>query len=329
MSKYAPSNSAARTGPSAWTIAVAALCMAILVTALSGAYSTRADSVNILAPYWLTFAIAVLAMWIWRGTGRSRLRWAASALLVAFLLLTAFLLAPLAASRTLPPAGNSFRLVSFNMYKANPDPSRVSAWLARQDADIIVLLEAGPANRKALETLRGRYPYTYDCSGRNRCSTLILSRFPAAEVWPLARGDADNRRTLSAIVARFHVAGITLPITALHLNRPWPLGDQGPDLGRLTEAVASRGREGVIVGDFNSAPWTFLARGIARAGATRLASGATGTWPADAPSPALMLPLDQLYLGSCLEVTALHKGPDLGSDHLPIVADISTSRCSA
>lgn len=321
---------AARTSSPAWTIGVVGLFTAILVTALSGAFSIRADSVNILAPYWLALAIITLGIgeWVQRKRPRSQLGWVATALLGAFILLTAFLLAPLAASRALPEAGRSFRLVSFNMYKANADPSRVSAWLSRQNADIIVLLEASPNNRKALEGLRALYPYAYNCSAGGSCSTLILSRAPAEEAWPLARGDADNRRTLSAIVARFRLGGIDLPITALHLSRPWPLGNQRGDVGTLTEAVASMGRGGIVVGDFNSAPWTFTARSVARASATRLASGATGTWPADAGLAALMLPLDQLYIGSCLSVTALHKGPDLGSDHLPLVADISAGRCS-
>ena len=60
----------------------------------------------------------------------------------------------------------------------------------------------------------------------------------------------------------------------------------------------------------------------------KLASGGGGTWPATMPA-LLRLPLDQVYVGSCITATAVRRGPALGSDHLPLVVDIAVGGCLA
>jgi endonuclease/exonuclease/phosphatase (EEP) superfamily protein YafD len=157
---------------------------------------------------------------------------------------------------------------------------------------------------------------------------MILSRQPAQDVWHLSRGDPENRKALSAVTARFVVGGQELPITAVHLDRPWPQGAQERYLGVLNDAVATVGRRGIVAGDFNSAPWTFAMRRMAEAGELSLASGITGTWPADRLPHPLRLPLDQVYIGPCMTRDSVQHGPQLGSDHLPIVTDIIVGDCS-
>ena len=115
-----------------------------------------------------------------------------------------------------------------------------------------------------------------------------------------------------------------MPITAVHLDRPWPWGGQHRELAALDAAVAAVGREGIVAGDFNSAPWTFSTRRIAAAGGVALVSGATATWPTTAP---LRLPLDQVYAGPCLAASAVTRGPALGSDHFPLIVDFNAEAC--
>lgn len=322
-------NQAARF-PTAVTWVLLAACGALIAASAAGAFLPQADSINIFAPFWIAGTVAVLlAILLVR---RRRLRQpetrAALALLVATLVLGGVLLSPIVGGKKLDTATPSLRLITFNMYKANPDPPRIVRWILAEQADFVVLLEVSPVNRPVLLGLQRRFPYRYNCSARKHCSTYILSRVPAERVWPLALGDADNRRALSALTARFRLRGEPLAITAVHLNHPWPRGNQSSQIELLTNVVAgSSGPNGLIAGDFNSAPWTFALRRLAAAADAHLISGAIGTWPTDATLGLARLPLDQIYAGPCFAVYSVSRGPALGSDHFPLVTDLVPGTC--
>jgi len=301
------------------------ICILIPASVLAGAISVPIDSMLIAAPYALVLFALVLALLAlsrrWRGTALS--------LLAACVIAGALLAVPL-----LPKGGagdgegTRVRLVSFNMYRDNPRVKEAIDWVIAQKADFVILVEAVPGHASEIARLKTVFPYSYGCSAKTPCSTMILSRQPAQDVWHLSKGDPENRKALSAVTARFAVGGQDLPITAVHLDRPWPQGAQERFYGVLNEAVASVGRRGIVAGDFNSAPWTFAMRRMAAAGELHLASGATGTWPADRLPRPLRLPLDQVYIGQCMTRAAVQHGPQLGSDHLPIVTDIIVGDCS-
>jgi endonuclease/exonuclease/phosphatase (EEP) superfamily protein YafD len=291
-----------------------------------------ADSFNLFAPVWVFAGLAasVLVLILTRRDARGGRRRFALGVGLVFIVAGMILMAPLRSPS--PTAGDNgrLRLISFNMHKDNRDPDAVVRWLRAQRADIIVLLEAPDADSPALAALRRDYPYAYSCSASGKCSTRVFSRFPASAHHPLARGDANRREALSALTLRFRIDGRDLPLTAVHLSHPWPLGDQRTDLDRLQPALAGAGQGGVLggvlAGDFNSAPWTFAMRRMARAGGLRLVSGGVPTWPANGPLWPV-LPLDQIYLGPCLALLSIREGPPLGSDHLPLVADIAFAPC--
>lgn len=305
--------------------AVATVCLLAVLIGLGGVAVVPADSFNLFAPVWIFAGLAASAVTLLLArSGRRRLAFGACA---AFLLAGAVLMAPLHSSS--PAAGDRgrLRLVSFNMYKDNRDPEAVVRWLRAQRPDIVILLEAPDGDSPALAALGQDLPYSYSCSASGRCSTRVFSRFPASDHHPLARGDANRREGLSALTLRFRIDDREVPVTAAHLSHPWPLGGQRADIDRLETVLATAGRGGVLAGDFNSAPWTFAMRRLATAGELRAVSGGTPTWPANG-LPWAVLPLDQVYLGRCLSLLSIRKGPPLGSDHLPLVADIDFADCS-
>lgn len=296
----------------------------VLLSSWAGGVFAPADSLNIAATvWWLPMLAALGLMAIVR-----RRRATVLILLAGCLALGAILFAPLLTFPADRARAPTIRLVTYNMFRANAQAAEAVDWIVRQDADFVIVLEAAPFHHLALERLRRAYPFAYSCAGRGYCSTMLFSRQAAQDVWPLARGDADNRRALSALTARFDLGDGVLPITAVHLNRPWPLGDQATQLPELADAVATLGRRGVMAGDFNSSPWTFAMRRTSAIAELKLASGGGGTWPATMPA-LLRLPLDQVYVGSCITATAVRRGPALGSDHLPLVVDIAVGGCLA
>lgn len=320
--------SASRAHPAPGLLKLALLAL-LPCLALVGAFSVRADSMLIVAPYALgIFGLLLAAL----ATFSRRLRPMALALLGGSLVTGVVLAAPLLPVGTAngkAQAGQpQVRIVSYNMYRTNSRASEALDWVVGQDPDFIILLEAAPVHWREIRRIQQLYPYSYGCAGSGFCSTVILSRQPAEEAWPLSQGDPENRQALSAVTAHFSVAGQNIPITAVHLDRPWPLGAQQRYIGQLHDAVATIGRRGIVAGDFNSAPWTFTMRRLAEAGEVRLASGPAGTWPSGL-ARFLRLPLDQVYIGPCMTRESVRHGPALGSDHLPVVTDVILGDCRA
>ncbi len=83
----------------------------------------------------------------------------------------------------------------------------------------------------------------------------------------------------------------------------------------------------LILGDLNSTPWCPpLRRLLASTGlrpAWRGHAWGAATWPAQVPF--LRIPLDHALLDPSLVCTSYRTGPDIGSDHFPVLIELRHS----
>ena len=300
----------------------------LLGLAFLGADIEMLDSINIAAPVWVSLALAYLLLRLsvdWRAGRRGRA--ATSALVAAGYLVFALLIFRPLWDGVAPPAhaGSNFRLVSFNVNKDNPEQREVARWIEMQSPDFVILLEARDRPGSISRMLKARYPYQYDCRGDGYCSTLILSQTPALDVIHHARGDAENRKVISALTARFDREGKEIAITAAHMPRPWPMGRQASRLRELAAIAAEPDGNQIVVGDFNNVPWTFAMNRLAVDMDLRLMSRAVATWPTGGLGP--VLPIDNIYGRGCLGLVSLSRGPEIWSDHHPLVMAAQMGGC--
>lgn len=288
------------------------------------------DSINNFSQLWLL--AGVLA-----GTGlvaiSVRGRTAGFVVVAAMWALAFSNLGPLSLTETddtLPP---EVRLVQFNALKGNHDPEAAAAWILLQKPDIVVLEEGALAGARVRDLLRPKLPFVIDCLGDQggRCSTMILSSKRPLDSGGLADGDPENRGALSAVWARFQGPRATFTVVGVHMVRPWPYGDQAKDLGHLAGFIRDlHSPHTIVAGDFNQTPWTFQQRAFRKTIGLTLISGGLPTWPAS-PIPVLGLPMtpllaiDHVYAGHAWTVTAVKRGPVLGSDHLPVAVSLRSS----
>lgn len=318
----------------------------LLTLSQLGRFSPTLDLLNVVAEVWWPLLLIVTLLW------------AARPLMVGqrpTLLQTAPLLLTLLAATNLwfdvvrgdipspgpdTQAGHRLRLVSFNMNRVNPDPDAVLQWLSEVGADVVVLLESQRAIRDT--ELVTRFPHVVDCAGKKgregRCTTTILSRIPALEARGLARGDANNRKGLSAAQMRLAVGKHVVTLVGAHLARPYqPL--QRKNLAELVFAVRQAGGDGplVVAGDFNLSPTSFRMKAFMQETGLARAPGLGPTWPAHAlsadgaltsevvPLPAV-LSLDHVLVGGRFVAAQARMGPSLHSDHLAVVTDLYLPR---
>jgi endonuclease/exonuclease/phosphatase (EEP) superfamily protein YafD len=82
----------------------------------------------------------------------------------------------------------------------------------------------------------------------------------------------------------------------------------------------------VVVGDFNATPWTSAFRRLLGTGELRNSQRGYGVSPTWDVGRFWAVPIDHLVHGDGMVVTDRAVGPDLGSDHRPILVDLAPAR---
>ena len=91
-------------------------------------------------------------------------------------------------------------------------------------------------------------------------------------------------------------------------------------IGATVEGVAG---PVIVAGDFNTTPWSPHFRDLLATTGLRDAGTGRGwlpTWPGRL-GPA-GIPIDHVLVRGEVAVTGLRRGPDVGSDHYPLIADL-------
>ncbi|MGR3434918.1 MAG: endonuclease/exonuclease/phosphatase family protein [Shimia sp.] len=234
---------------------------------------------------------------------------------------------PWRASGDAAPAAPPIRLYQRNLWAHNDRHASILAEIARLSPDVVTFQEAGTAHAPLLAALASDYPHRHVCTYSDLRRIAILSRFPPTSAEPIC----TRWRAFGAL--QVEARGAPLWIVAVHLPRPWPLGNAvrarevGTGLASLTGPM-------IVAGDFNMVPWSAEQRRLRRvAGLRRIGpQGPTlvlrpwasirGMRPVTAFAPAwgVPLPLDRVAMrGGAGRITRL---PRLGSDHMGLFAEL-------
>jgi len=231
---------------------------------------------------------------------------------------------PAARERASPPPADAMRLVTLNAWHRNRNLQPLLRYLEREAATWVVLTEFGPDKQHALEALRRTYPFQVSCADAWFCSLALLSRIPFEASGRISAGPHGP----PTVWARFRVGAGREPITVVgtHVHRP----SRNPERHRAQLATLTsmlRRVEGAIVvaGDFNAAASSSTLEDF-MSGAGVSTSGcwlpSWPAWPLNMPQVAL----DHVAVSSELSIARTALGPAIGSDHLPVRADIRPGR---
>jgi endonuclease/exonuclease/phosphatase (EEP) superfamily protein YafD len=218
-------------------------------------------------------------------------------------------------------SGQSLTLLALNTWHEYGDARRLERYLATGPADLVVLSEFGPDKRAILANLKATYPFQVDCADRWPCSLALLSRLPleAAGIGQIASDDGPARDMPAFVWAKL---GARLTIIGTHLYRPsrnpWLHERQ---VSALAQVVRHIDGPLVLAGDLNTSPWSNAFRKLRATTGLAPASILMPTWPAW-PLALPQVALDHILVSPELAVVAAGTGPAVGSDHLPVWAQI-------
>ena len=321
--------SSKRARPFAGLLAVVAvLAAALSLLSLLGRYGWLLDLLSFgrqhLAVGALLLAVVAVLTRQWR-TGFLAL---IAAILQVWFLLPGHL-------AVMPADSAHLRAVSLNLLEENRAAGEVLGFLRRSGADIVALQELDAFWLKQTASLRDIYPYTTAPDGRLRTTNLILSRHQLVESELLvAPGDPATKAALRVVV---EIGGTQVAVYNLHPTSPRsPLQwrSRNHQLAWFAQTIAARDtdRPRVVLADLNTPPWSPYFADLLEGAGLRDSAGGGLRWPTRQPpllEPHLALlgaPVDVVLVSEGIATTGFRVGPHVGSDHLPVVADLRLAR---
>jgi endonuclease/exonuclease/phosphatase (EEP) superfamily protein YafD len=228
-----------------------------------------------------------------------------------------------ALGQALASAGErDLKIVTFNM--AFGDTKAVARFLLQEDPDIVLLQEVGARQAESLRgLLASRYPHGQSCAYLPRCAAAIFAK----RGWVATGREGSGEDRPETIWARFDDPEFgRFRVVGLHLTLPYRAERQTRQVEWLIALRGTLTEPAILAGDFNMTPWSYrLQRLLATAGLRRHATFLR-SWPTDRhpqfrlPAPAFLI--DHVITTPDIKSVSIRTGPNLGSDHLPVIAQL-------
>jgi endonuclease/exonuclease/phosphatase (EEP) superfamily protein YafD len=225
------------------------------------------------------------------------------------------------------------KVMTHNIFGLNYNMQRVDDVIRAEDPDIVALQEYFPEQAGLGELLAERYPYSVRCKGGKRANLGLYSKFPfetamEAEACP---ANARGEQRTAHIIATFTLStGTSFSLMTTHMDWPYPVERQRAQLAAAAEAINRIDGPLLVVGDFNSTPWSYALKefeaetGLKRETRNLVTYPELFTVPGGLVRLEPFLPLDHVFQRGAI-VSELHRGPQTGSDHRPVIFTFSVA----
>ena len=151
----------------------------------------------------------------------------------------------------------------------------------------------------------------------------MLSKRP----WAKTDVHRERLRGFSTLDARFENDSGTFRLLATHLLCPCsPRGYRGQQrqIDDIIRIVGEGPEPVLMIGDLNATPWSRPWARLVEATGLRGAPGLVATWPSLLRP--VGIPIDHVLGNGGIQVVEAWAGPDVGSDHRPLIAVVRLPR---
>ncbi len=231
-------------------------------------------------------------------------------------------------------AGTPLRVLIANLNTKNRQYPLVLSLIQQEQPDVIVLMEVSDQWINQLEPLQSRWTHRFGLAADHNFGIAVFSRLPLQQPEIAFFGSAN----IPSIVTKLSLQGRSLTLIATH-----PLPPIQPDifdqrnaqLADVADYVQSIEPPVILAGDLNLSMWSpYYRRLVNKTGLvnTRKGFGILPSWPTPGTYgrdiPALLLklmsiPIDHCLVSPALGVAHIHIGSPTGSDHLPVIVDLT------
>ncbi len=225
------------------------------------------------------------------------------------------------------PTSIHMRAMLMNVLTSNRDSDSVKAAIKESNPDFIVLLETDTWWLEQLQEFREtEYPYVITQTRSDNFGIAFLSKVKPAKYEIIEIG-TDTGAAVLVVLAEMEFDGRPFTILGMHTFTPV----HGEGARRRNEqliATAAFVRQlkmpVLLLGDLNTTQWSpYFTRLLDDAGLydSSAGYGYQPTWPAS--NPLLWVPIDHCLYSNGLGIADREVGPDVGSDHFPVIVDFT------
>ena len=202
-------------------------------------------------------------------------------------------------------------VVVANVNKHNPDPRALLAWLNQNPTNLVVINELSPAYAEALQrNAFGSFEYRALYPSISPTGLGLLADRPLRNVRFLR-----DRLGALRLETEIDIRDVRVRFIAIH-PKPPKSTRKHTERDRVIHALdaSTIGMPTIVAGDFNATPWSsglLGTHGLARI------TGYAPTYPTEGYG-VIGFPIDHILVSPHFGGVKSARGPDIGSDHLPI-----------
>jgi len=222
-------------------------------------------------------------------------------------------------------ASQNIRIAAVNLDMSNTQYSKVRTFIQEHNADILLLTELTPAWVKQLDMLKTKYPHSYHVPKNGGFGIAMFSRFPMLNTQTVVLDNLLN--PAPAIFSEIEVNGKKINVHGVHLFAPMTnryFHARNRQLEKLAGLINDTESPLIVFGDMNITSWSSFYKKFIKK--TSLQESTTGqgfqpTWPSYFFP--FYIQLDHILLSKDFVVVSSSSKNNVGSDHYPLVAEIS------
>jgi endonuclease/exonuclease/phosphatase (EEP) superfamily protein YafD len=218
-----------------------------------------------------------------------------------------------------------YRILQYNVKRFNEDYDRFLKYVGTEQPDMILLLEVSDAWAEGVKDLHDIYPYWCEFPEEGYGGATFYSAYQLRE----CRSTDFNGSTGTSIHAEANLEGRWISILGIHLDKP--THRKGYDqralrMENISRHVSSIKTPVILMGDFNSTPWCDHFKSFAeevKLRDSRKGFGIQPSFPTYWYMAPFRIPIDHFFVSDDIIVVDRRVGPDIGSDHFPVIMDFS------
>lgn len=220
-----------------------------------------------------------------------------------------------------------FKVYSANIHRFNNDLSNLLQELEEEKPEIVLLVEVTPEHIHQLNFVINKFPYhvMYTPVGKLDIGIILLSQFPISGVEKKQLTEYGN----AAVVSVMDINGRKIKLIGIHAPNPVFKSDFSARKEQflwIAQKINEESVPAIVAGDFNATPYspTFVnLLKVAGLKDSRDGFGWQPSWPTWAPF--LWIPIDHILVSPEIKVHNRITGSFIGSDHYPVLAELSVS----
>ncbi|HEY9790622.1 MAG TPA: endonuclease/exonuclease/phosphatase family protein [Candidatus Obscuribacterales bacterium] len=256
-------------------------------------------------------------------------RWKPSLFLAAFLALCLAKIAPLYASpgQAADAQAAHLRVGTINVNTENTAYDKVVSAVSAASPDVVAFEETDSTWLKHLKSGLARdYPNFWVYPLSDNFGIAIFSKRPLSNTVLHTYGGVN----LPCLLATIDVGGKPVTVVAMHTFPPMTDGGLKARDREMEGLVAEKqllGERFIVMGDFNCTRWSpYFKRMLEGLNArdSSIGFGLQASWPTQ--TVIFRIPIDQILTSKHFITTRRWLGPQTGSDHFPVFADLALQR---